>query len=120
MEEFCLHESCHVHQRTDIDVEERGELMMITYVGNYAVHSVADITTYDSMAALFVKNYVIHPSSYHTQVYEVGMGSISDVMDAWEAFTRYHNETFTADETRKLHLELVDLIKAGKFNGEDL
>jgi len=63
-------------------------------------------------------------AQYETQVYEIGEdGVLADIAKSigyLDRASRYRNITYVAEDAQDLHDELVELIKAGKFNGADL
>lgn len=113
-------ETCPVHFRNDSRRENGNTFMEIKYLGEFAI--VADVaTTLGDILALVGASVISHS----VDVYRVGDGPLSDIVDhstgdALPGTRVYSNTTMDAESARDLADDLIVMIGAGLFNGENL
>ena len=118
--ENCADTSCPAHFRNDTTHTASNTLSMIRYVGEYAV--LVDVATQLGEILAMIGSTVI---SHCVDVYRVGHGSLSDIVDpetrdALPGTKVYTNTTVDAASALELAEELIVMINAGTFNGDNL
>lgn len=118
----CTEENCPVHMRVNKnDVDEFGELSIITYRDEYAVFTYSDVdetaVDHGGLMGLLVSTFVggqqpdmaaidaALPLVARHVVYRVGHGALSDALD--NDNSEVHKVTSEHDKAHEVHAELV-------------
>lgn len=117
MEKICTDDSCPIHLRRDVINEEHGDLIMTTYIGELVVYTAAEIDIIDTLN--LATGGHVDPRNFVIGVFEVGHGSLSDILKDIDSVRRYSNEILSRQGAKELHWDLEEMIRNGEFDKGD-